>query len=250
MENRRNAIVELVNSKGNISFSQLKKAFPQVSEMTLRTDLKALDQMRKIVRIHGGAKSVNMVIGTDGALGLRTARNSEAKELIAQKAVQLLRPNTAFYLDSGSTTTALAQLVPDDSYLIFTNSVSCVTELSKLKVPRVTMPGGVLNYYSMSLCGTQGIQAVQKTNFDLMFLGVTSYSDGLGFSCGVEEESFLKQAVMSRSEQVVVLMDSSKIGLKSTYTICDLPDVDIVISDGNLPEVFLEACRKHNVTVY
>ena len=170
--------------------------------------------------------------------------------IIAQKAVQLLRPNTTFYLDSGSTTTALARLVPDDSYLIFTNSVSCVTELSRLKVPRVTMPGGVLNRYSMSLCGTQSIQAVQKTNFDLVFLGVTSYADGLGFSCGVEEESFLKQAVMRRSEQVVVLMDSSKIGLKSTYTICDLPDVDIVISDGNLPEAFLEACRKHNVTVY
>lgn len=250
MENRRNAIVELVNSKGNISFAQLKEAFPQVSEMTLRTDLKALDQMRKIVRVHGGAKSVNMVIGTDGLLGLRTARNADAKELIAQKAVQLLRPNTTFYLDSGSTTTALARLVPDDSYLIFTNSVSCVTELSRLKVPRVTMPGGVLNCYSMSLCGTQSIQAVQKTNFDLMFLGVTSYSDGLGFSCGVEEESFLKQAVMGRSEQVVVLMDSSKIGLKSTYTICDLEDVDIVISDGNLPESFLEACRHHNVTVY
>ena len=250
MENRRNAIVELVNSKGNISFAQLKEAFPKVSEMTLRTDLKALDQMRKIVRVHGGAKSVNVVIGTDGLLGLRTARNADAKEIIAQKAVQLLRPNTTFYLDSGSTTTALARLVPDDSYLIFTNSVSCVTELSRLKVPRVTMPGGVLNRYSMSLCGTQSIQAVQKTNFDLMFLGVTSYADGLGFSCGVEEESFLKQSVMRRSEQVVVLMDSSKIGLKSTYTICDLEDVDIVISDGNLPDAFLEACRRHNVTVY
>jgi DeoR family transcriptional regulator of aga operon len=151
--------------------------------MTLRTDLKALDQTRKIVRVHGGAKSVNTVIGTDGLLGLRTARNTEAKELIAQKAVRLLRANTAFYLDSGSTTTALARLVPDDSYLIFTNSISCATELSKLKVPRVTMPGGVLNYYSMSLCGSQSIQAIQKTNFDLMFLGVTSYSDELGFSC-------------------------------------------------------------------
>lgn len=250
MENRRNAIVELVNSKGSISFTQLKEAFPQVSEMTLRTDLKVLDQMRRIVRVHGGAKSVNVVIGTDGLLGQRTARNASAKELIAQKAVQLLRPNTTFYLDSGSTTTALARLIPDDPFLIFTNSISCVSELAKLKVPRITMPGGVLNRYSMSLCGTQSIQAVQNINFDLMFLGVTSYSEGLGFSCGVEEEKFLKQAVMKRCEQVVVLMDSSKIGLKSTYTICDLEDVDIIISDGNLPEHFLEACARHNVTVY
>ena len=250
MENRRNTIVELVNSKGNISFAQLKEAFPQVSEMTLRTDLKALDQGHRIVRVHGGAKSVNVVIGTDGLLGHRAARNTDAKELIAQKAAALLRPNTTFYLDSGSTTTALARQIPDESFLIFTNGISCVTELARLKTPRVTVPGGVLNRYSMSICGIQSIQEVEKINFDQMFLGVTSYHDGIGFSCGVAEESALKRAVMNRSEQVIVLMDSSKIGLKSTYTICDLSDVDIVVSDGNLPESFLEACQRHNVAVY
>lgn len=250
MENRRNAIVELINSKGSVSFAQLKEAFPQVSEMTLRTDLKALDQVHRIVRVHGGAKSVNVVIGTDGLLGQRIACHAEAKEEIAQKAVQLLRSNTTLYLDSGSTTTALARKIPDESYLIMTNSVSCVTELAKLKHSRVTMPGGVLNRYSMSLCGTQSVQIIQKVNFDWMFLGVTGYCDGLGFTCGVEEESLLKQMVMRRSDQVVVLMDSSKIGLKSTYTICDLEDVDMVISEGNLPEEFLNACQHCGVTVY
>ena len=54
MEQRRNAIVELVNREGSLSFVQLKEAFPSVSEMTLRTDLKALDQARRVVRVHGG----------------------------------------------------------------------------------------------------------------------------------------------------------------------------------------------------
>ena len=56
MEQRRNQIVELVNRKGSISFAQLKEAFPSVSEMTLRTDLKALDEARRVVRVHGGVK--------------------------------------------------------------------------------------------------------------------------------------------------------------------------------------------------
>jgi DeoR family transcriptional regulator of aga operon len=55
---------------------------------------------------------------------------------------------------------------------------------------------------------------------------------------------------MRRSEQVVVLMDSSKIGLTSTYSICGFEDVNVIISDGNLPEDFLEACRQYHVTVY
>ena len=55
MEIRRNAIVELVNKYGTVSFSQIKEQFSNVSEMTLRTDLKALDEAKEIVRIHGGA---------------------------------------------------------------------------------------------------------------------------------------------------------------------------------------------------
>ena len=67
MEMRRDAIVQLVNEKGSVRFSQIKEAFPNVSEMTLRTDLKALDEEKKILRVHGGARSVQVIIGTDGS---------------------------------------------------------------------------------------------------------------------------------------------------------------------------------------
>ena len=86
MEMRRNAIAELVNKHGTVSFSQIKEQFPNVSEMTLRTDLKALDAAKEIVRIHGGAKSVQLVIGTDDYLTRRSVRNIQAKQEIAKKA--------------------------------------------------------------------------------------------------------------------------------------------------------------------
>ena len=85
MEQRRNAIVELVNREGSLSFVQLKEAFPSVSEMTLRTDLKALDQARRVVRVHGGVKSVEVVVGTDDQFGRRTARNASEKQIIAER---------------------------------------------------------------------------------------------------------------------------------------------------------------------
>ncbi len=249
MEQRRNAIVKLIDSQGSITFSHLRSAFPQVSEMTLRTDLKALDQANRIVRTYGGAKSVEQVIGTDDLLGRRMARNATAKEIIARKALALLRPNMTFYLDSGSTTTALARIIPDEPFLIYTNGLSCATELAHLSAPRVAIPGGDLNRYSMSVCGLQSYLDLSRVNFDLMFLGVTCFTPEAGFTCGVDMESRLKQAVLRQSEQVVVLMDSTKIGQKSTFTICGLSDVDVLISDGDLPEDFLDQCAKHNVTV-
>ena len=99
MESRRNAIVELINKNGTVSFTQIKNAFPDVSEMTLRTDLKALDAAKRIVRIHGGAKSVQVVIGTDDFMNKRSVRNIQAKQRIAKKALTLLQPNTNIFLD-------------------------------------------------------------------------------------------------------------------------------------------------------
>ena len=133
--------------------------------------------------------------------------------------------------------------------LIYTSGLSCAMELAKLEKPHVSLPGGSLNRFSMSVCGAQSIQTMEGINFDLLLLGVTSYSPETGFTCGVEDEARLKQTVLRRCEQKAVLLDSSKIGLKSTFHICELSEVDIIISDGKLPAAFLQACRNAGVTV-
>ena len=247
MEQRRNSIVDFVNNKGNITFAQLEKQFSSVSPMTLRTDLKSLDEAKRIVRIHGGAKSVEVVLGTDDYIGRRAVRNVKEKEGIVKKALSLVKPNTSVFLDSGSTTTALAKLWPDQPNFIFTSSMTCVMELSKLKYPTVMLFGGELNKYSMSVCGMQAVEAVNAVNFDLAFLGVTSYSDDVGFSCEVSMEAYLKQAVLRRSAEKIILMDSSKVGKKSTFHICQLEEVDMVISDKNVSGDFRLECGKAGV---
>lgn len=145
MEQRRNQIVELVNAKAALALPSSRKLSPSVSEMTLRTDLKALDEARRVVRVHGGVKSVEQVVGTDDLLSRRSARNAEAKQIIAEKAAALLRPNTTLFLDSGSTATAVARCIPDQPMLIYTSGLSCAMELAKLEKPHVSLPGGSLN---------------------------------------------------------------------------------------------------------
>ena len=249
MEQRRAEIVSCVNEKGNVSFQELKKRFPKVSEMTLRTDLKNLDEEKQSVRIHGGAKSVDVVVGTDDLLGRRSVRNVSEKMLIAEKAVKLIRMNTTVFLDSGSTATQLAHIWPDQPNLIFTSGISCAMELARLAQPKLYLPGGEINRYSMSVCGVRVIEEVRQANYDTTFLGVTGYCTEYGFTCGSQEESVLKQAMIAQSEQVIALMDSSKVGIHSTFFVCGLDKIDMVISDGRLPETFLEECRANGVIV-
>ena len=196
METRRNAIVDLINENGTVSFSQLKDAFPNVSEMTLRTDLKLLDEARRILRIHGGAKSVQVLIGTDDFLGRKSVRNIPQKQKIAEKALTLLRPDTTVYLDSGSTTTLFARQFPDQSNLIYTTGLSCATELSNLSKPAVMLPGGKLNRYSQSVFGFSAIKELESVNFHQAFLGITGYHTDAGFSCGIRDEAILSGAAV------------------------------------------------------
>lgn len=249
MEMRRNAIVELINEKGTVSFSQIKDAFSNVSEMTLRTDLRLLDEAKRILRIHGGARSVEVVIGTDDFLKRKSVRNIPEKQRIAQKALTLLRADTTVYLDSGSTATVLARQFPDQSRLIYTTGLSCATELAGLSNPTVMIPGGRLNRYSQSVFGYSAIKELERVNFYQSFLGITGYHSSAGFSCGISDEAFLKQTAIRQSDQVIVLMDSSKIDVKCSFTICGLEDIDIVVSDGKLPEEFLSQCRARGVRV-
>ena len=247
MEQRRKSIVEFVHREGAVSFASLKAAFPNVSEMTLRTDLKFLDQVNQIIRVYGGAKSVNYVVGTDDLLSRRSERNKDKKVQIAEKAAAVFQANTTIFLDSGSTVTELARRIPDQDCLVFTTGIDCACELAKRKQPIVHLLGGRLNRTSMCVTGVTPLTELERLHFDVAFLGISCYSQEAGFGCGSEEDCELKRAAIRRSARTVMLMDSAKIGLSSTYTVCGLDEVDTVISDGGVDRLFAEACETSGV---
>ena len=221
VEGRRSAIAAYINEMSSVTFGQIKEAFPDVSDMTIRTDLKALDEAKRIVRVHGGAKSVETVIGNDDLLGKRAVQNVDAK-----------------------------QVFPDVRCLIITNSISCAVEFARLKKARVYVTGGQLNRNSLSLTGTSAVTELLQIHFDLAFLGATSYRSDTGFTCESLEDNVVKRMAVSRAAEVVVLMDSSKVGKKGSFTMCDLVDASAIVSDDALPEKFLEECREASVKVY
>lgn len=249
MQKRRQKITELINREGQVTFARLKSAFPDMSEMTLRTDLRYLDEMGAIIRIHGGAKSIETVAGTDGFLAQRTIRNHDLKIQIAQKAAALIRGQSSVFLDSGSTTTTLSKYVPDGPRQIFTSGLTCAMELAALKDATVQVIGGTLNKYSQSVAGSRSVLEIQSYHFDICFIGVTSYSPEIGFCCEASNDCELKKAAMKQSSYVVALMDSSKFGMVNTNRICPVDEVDIVISDNALTEEQRKHFADHGVPV-
>lgn len=248
MEQRRNRIVQFVNARSSITFRDLQEAFPEVSDMTLRTDLKALDNEKKIIRVHGGAKAVGTVLGNDDLLGLREVRNVSEKEQIVRKALTLIKPGTTVFLDSGSTTTLLARSLPDQPMMIFTSSLSCAMELSRLTQADVFVAGGSLNRNSKSMFGHSTIEQLSRVRFDQAFMGVTGYDDK-GFNCGHADENAIKRYLVDNAGETILLMDASKFGKSSTFTFCHLDQADVVVTDDSVPEAYKTAFEEAGITV-
>lgn len=248
-DKRRQDIVQLVDSRGSISFRELRERFPNLSEVTLRSDLKSLDAEHKLVRTYGGARSISFLIGIDLPMSKRMAQKADAKRAIATKAVALISDNATLFVDSGSTTTAFAHEMPDSRHTVFTASISCATELARLQNVTTLMPGGKLNQVSMCLDGSCTIDCIRSLRFEQLFLGATGYMEGTGFTCELEEQAHLKRACIKRSEEVILLIDSSKIDRWGTFVICGLEDIDVIVSDDDVPRQFLASCKAAGVKV-
>ena len=229
---RYDMIEKIVNEAGSVSVATLKKHFPDISDMTLRRDLEALNKAERVIRIHGGARSIQSTIGAEDSYLTRAAVRTESKRQIARRAAELLRENTAVFIDSGTTITEFCRQVPDGRYLIYTSGLYCALELRRLQLPEVYLLGGQLSRTSLAVNGADAISCIENVHFMQAFLGSSGYDEACGFTCENAEDARLKREVIRRSEHTVILMDSSKVGRVSTYTFAWPADVDVVIGDG------------------
>lgn len=250
VKERRSMVQNLVRQKGEVSISELKAHFPEVSEMTLRRDLDFLDQRGHVVRVHGGVKSLECIVGlSEDTYSKRSAENMEQKNLISKKALGLFKPNTSIFLDSGTTTTALSRVMPDQPCDIFTTGVTCAVELANLEKPRVFLAGGNLNKVSLSTVGSQVTSQIGNVNFDIAFLGVTGFTPENGFTTALFDECELKKNAIKKASRVVLLMDSAKIGKVLTYTFASYEDVDVIVSDGNMDQDIIRLMNEKGIEI-
>ncbi len=249
MDVRRQKIVELINLQGEMSFAALKEHFPEVSEVTLRKDLKHLDSEQQIVRIHGGAKSLPTAIGAVDNFYTRSTRHTDEKVIIAQKAISLLRPNQAIFIGSGSTCAELCKNLPDIPLQVFTDGLVTALELSKQSSVEATILGGEVNTNDVRASGPRVFNELNQLHFDLAFLGTDGYRTSHGFVCCSPHSAALFNALKKCSDKLVVLMDHSKINAARAARNIPADYVHYVVSDGALDPYVMKSLTQSGVTV-
>lgn len=237
MTERRESIRKFIEAKGEVSIGELASHFASWSEMTLRRDLAALEQERRIILTRGGARTVPTRYGLhEDIYSEREQRNDRAKQVIATKAVSLIEPDTGIFIDSGTTAMALARMVPDFHLAVITAAPNIALEISMRKSkPSVIMLGGTLSRDEIAVSDPEAMKNLENLNIDTAFLAASGYDERGGFTVGSQLGALLKRAVVQRARKVVMMLDKSKIGTLLPFTFARMEDVDILVGDGELP---------------
>ena len=242
---RRHTIMQLLQEQGEVSVEQLVQLF-DISEVTIRKDLSALETNGFLLRKYGGAILMPKEIIDENENDELTKR----KFVIAKASAERIRDHNRIIVDSGSTTAALIkQLNLKQGLVVMTNSLSVATELRALEnEPTLLMTGGTWDTRSESFQGKVAEQVLRSYDFDQLFIG----ADGIDLARGsttFNELVGLSQVMAEVSREVVVMVESQKIGRKMPNLELTWQQIDVLITDTGLSEQDKQAILAHGVEV-
>lgn len=244
MQKRRELITEAVNREGLLTLQQLRALFPHVSDVTLRKDLKWLDEEKHIIRIHGGAKSIPAALGTPDTHLMRLQTNLRDKEIIAEKAATLLQDYSTVYIAPGSTCYVLAKRLRDMPMQVYTDGLLVANELMRCRRVETTLIGGTVDPLGARTMGPSVFEALSRMRFDCAVVGVDGFQCDLGFTHYLEHTNAVCRSLRRRVGRLVVVMDHSKLSQTRPSLILPTEDVDTVITDRELPDE-VRLCFEH-----
>jgi len=247
-EERRRAIVELINREGRVLVADLSKQFA-TSQVTIRKDLELLHDRGLLHRSHGGALTAREGAIEDPTLREKEQLHRKEKLHIAAAAARFAKEGQVVILDSGTTTTAIARALRSFRKLtVITNAVNIAAELSNTAL-EVILTGGTLRKNSFSLVGPIAEETLRHLNADLLFLGVDGFDVQYGLSTPNLLESKVNRVMLEISRHRIAVCDSSKFGRRSLSQIGPTSSLHGVITDHALPKSDLNALRKSGIEV-
>jgi DeoR family transcriptional regulator, aga operon transcriptional repressor len=238
---RWNELLELLAASGQLQVEDAAKALG-VSAATVRRDFDELAGQQMLTRIRGGA--VAQGVSYDLPLRYKSERHPSEKRRIAAVAAGLVKAGQIAGLNGGTTTTEvdrapatrpdLASGVPQPALTIVTNALNIATELAVRQHIKIVATGGVARPQSYELTGPLATGVLEQVTLDIAILGVDGIDAAAGATTHHEGEASTNRLLAGQASQVVVVVDSSKVGRRAFARIFTAREVDILVTDTGI----------------
>jgi DeoR/GlpR family transcriptional regulator of sugar metabolism len=234
---RQSRILAELERTGAVRVSQIAELLG-VSDMTVRRDLKAMQQAGMLVKVHGGARVRHEKSAAEPGFAIKSQRQQAEKEAIARVAADLVEPGSAIAVSAGTTTYTLARhlgRVPDLTVITNSARVAEVIEQAGSDSTTVLLTGGQRTP-SDALVGPLAVAAWRSLHVDTCFLGVHGMHPETGFTTPNLLEAETNRAMIDAASRLVVVADSSKWGTVGLTTMAQLHEANVIVTDAGLDE--------------
>ena len=244
---RRQSLLSLLKDQPGMRVSEIAQSL-DVSEGTVRNDLNALEEEGHLTRVHGGAVLTPSQEYTQPTFSIRHQENSDKKICIGKHAAAMVEDGDSILLDASSTAFYLALKLKERSSLrVVTNGIEVAGLLAQNPSNSVILIGGVVNQAGSSLTGLLSEQIIAELHVKKAFVSCSGFSVERGMTEVHLEEAQLKRKAMESVEQVIALVDSSKMGQEDLTPFASPVQITHLFTDSGITDEWKARLKWANI---
>lgn len=248
-EERRFRIREILTMRRTITASELCEKL-DVTAVTIRRDMAALEAQGVLVRSHGGAISRMSSTSFQPAYETLLRSHSEEKEAIARQAERLILDGDTVFLEGSTTVFGLAhQLTQRNRLTVVTNSPTIVCELQRSSGVSVLCTGGDLQKDTFYLSGEWAHHALSEIRLDKAVVGISAIDPTYGISTSRQAEAQIKKMIAKAAKTRIGLADNSKFGKQAFAYVGPVTDIDVLVTDSRTDAKYIKELRDAKIEV-
>lgn len=244
---RQTEILALLDAEGACSIQTLADRFG-VSDETIRRDVRQLELLGVVSKVHGGVRLPDSVL--EAPYRSRQAEHSEAKQRIGEAAARLVEDGMTLFIDASTTAFWVARHLSRQRGLsVITNGLDVARELCGRNGNRVFLAGGMMSASCLSTTGQAATDFLQQFTPDLAVFGVTAIHPRMGFCEDDLAAAELVRGVLTQAHHAIAVADRSKFDRPALVRIADFRAVSTLVTDAPPPVSHAEAMAGLRVIV-
>ncbi|GHV84433.1 GntR family transcriptional regulator [Spirochaetia bacterium] len=235
LNERERIILNKLSAEGSVTVTAMARELG-LSEVTIRGDLKAMEDRGWLNRTRGGAAPA-----FHRDILERQQSRQEEKNAIARRAAELVRNGDVIMIEAGTTTALVAKYLQGKRDIhIVTNSTLVFAYARMNPMLQITMTGGEFRRPTESLVGPVALDTISRLNVRLAFVGTDGFTLERGMTTHLVEGAEIVKAMKARAETTALLADSGKFGRSGFISVLPLAEMDVIITDSGLTETAVE----------